>query len=427
MSSRQRKTAPSASAGHLTRFVASSGLTNLADGVALVVWAWMATLLTRDPLLIALMPVALRLPWFVFALPAGIVTDRVDRRRLILAMDMVRAGAFAAAAATLAALPLPDPPLDGLAAPGLFAALLASALAVGAAEVFRDNAAQTMMPALVPPEDLERANGKLWSVELVGNVLVGPVIGAFLIAAAVWLPFALNACAFILAALLIPRPPRRRPPAAGTRDWRAELREGWAFLRGSPLLRLLAVVTGAWNLLHQMAMIALVLHVRENFGLGVRAYGLILAAGAVGGIAAGFLAGRISARLGPGTTARWMILFSSLGLAAIPLAPNGWILAAILAVFEFCGVTWNTVSVSHRQRTVPDALLGRVNSIYRLFAWGMMPLGLVLSGLAVRWAGAFVGRPEALLVPFAAAAAGSMLLTLAAWRSLDRLFRARDE
>lgn len=66
------------------RFVASAGLTNLADGVATVVWAWMATLLTRDPFLVALMPVALRLPWFVFALPAGVVTDRVDRKTLIL-------------------------------------------------------------------------------------------------------------------------------------------------------------------------------------------------------------------------------------------------------------------------------------------------------------------------------------------------------
>ena len=62
-------------------FVAASGLTNLADGIAVVAWAWMATLLTRDPFLIALMPVALRLPWFIFAIPAGIITDRVDRRK----------------------------------------------------------------------------------------------------------------------------------------------------------------------------------------------------------------------------------------------------------------------------------------------------------------------------------------------------------
>ncbi|MGL4321430.1 MAG: MFS transporter [Paracoccaceae bacterium] len=80
------------------RFVAASGLTNLADGVAVVAWAWLASLLTRDALLVALVPVALRVPWFLFALPAGIVTDRVDRRRLIMAMDALRAGAFVLAA-----------------------------------------------------------------------------------------------------------------------------------------------------------------------------------------------------------------------------------------------------------------------------------------------------------------------------------------
>ena len=72
------------------RFVAASGMTNLADGVAVVAWGWLASLLTRDALLVALVPVALRIPWFLFALPAGIVTDRMDRRRLIIAMDGVR-------------------------------------------------------------------------------------------------------------------------------------------------------------------------------------------------------------------------------------------------------------------------------------------------------------------------------------------------
>ena len=126
----------------LPRFILASGATNLADGIAIVVWAWMATLLTRDPFLVALMPVALRLPWFLFALPAGIVTDRVDRRRLILAMDVLRALAFGAAACfVLISLPLAPTPDDGTSMPGLFATLMVCALIVGTAEVFRDNAA----------------------------------------------------------------------------------------------------------------------------------------------------------------------------------------------------------------------------------------------------------------------------------------------
>lgn len=180
----------------LVRFIAASGLTNLGDGVATIAWAWTASLMTRDPLLIALVAVALRLPWAVLALPAGLAADRLDRRRLILRMDVLRAAAFGMAALSLClALPLALPPEGGVASFPAFAMLTVAALAVGGAEVFRDNAAQTMLPALVPHERLEAANGRLWSVELTGNALIGPPLGAALIAIALPLPFVVNALA----------------------------------------------------------------------------------------------------------------------------------------------------------------------------------------------------------------------------------------
>ena len=226
----------------LQRFIFASGMTNLADGIAVVAWGWIASLLTRDALLVALVPVALRLPWALLALPAGLVTDRVDRRRLILGMDAVRALAFAGAAVALwVALPLAPAPTEGISAPGLYASLLVAALVVGGAEVFRDNAAQTMLPALVPQDRLERANGQLWSAELLTNALIGPALGAFLIG--LWLPlaFGLNAVAYGLAILLVagvagPFQAER----SDRRGWKAEIGEGFAFLRGVPLLRTLA-------------------------------------------------------------------------------------------------------------------------------------------------------------------------------------------
>ncbi|WP_299612696.1 MFS transporter [uncultured Tateyamaria sp.] len=410
---------------HLPRFIAASGMTNLADGIAVVVWAWIASLLSRDPLLIALMPIALRLPWFLFALPAGIVTDRVDRRRLILGMDVVRAVAFAAAALFVyQATPLPTPPSDGTANPALFFALLGCALLVGTAEVFRDNAAQTMLPALVPHAQLEQANGRLWSVELVGNSLLGPALGAFLIAAVLWAPFALNATMFAVAALLVlSLPGQFRPTRTQGNSWRTDLREGIGFLRAAPFLQVLAVITGVWNLLHQMVVIALILHVQENLNIGAQGYGLILAAGAVGGIAGGFVADRVVRAMGQGRAAKWMTLASAVAFAIIPFAPNGYVLALVLAAFEFTGLIWNTVSVSYRQRYIPDALLGRVNSIYRLLAWGMMPVGLLLSGLIVSIADGPLPRGLALISPFVVAAAGAALLTQLAWRPLGRGFK----
>ena len=412
---------PTSSPRGLPRLIAATGLTNLGDGIALLVWAWMASLLTRDPLLVALPPVALRLPWFVFALPAGVVTDRVDRLRLMLGMDFVRTAAFGAAAvAVWAALPLGPAPEAGSADPALFAALLLCALIVGTAEVFRDTAAQTILPALVPPAGLERANARLYAVELTGNALLGPALGAVLIGAAVWLPFGVNVALFLAALLVLSglRGPFAAPRRV-RRDWRAELGEGLAFLRGAPFLQTLAVVTAAWNLCHQMVVLGLVLHVQENLGLGATAYGLILAAGAAGGVAGGLVAERGIAVIGAGRAAQWATLASALAFGALCAAPNGWALAAVLVFFEFTGVFWNVVSISYRQRLVPDALLGRVNAVYRLLSWGMMPVGLLLSGALVRTAEAALPRGLALLTPFAAAALLTAALTVAVWKRLE--------
>ena len=407
----------------LRTFIAASGLTNLADGVAVVVWAWLASLMTRDAFLIALMPVALRLPWFLFAIPAGVVTDRMDRRKLILSMDVIRGAAFAGVAILLALVPLAPPPADGLAQPGLFFMVFGLALIVGSAEVFRDNSAQTMMPALVPSEALERANGRLWSVELVGGRLLGPALGAFLIAASVWFPFAVNAVAFLLAVYLVARLKGQfAPKKRETRNWRAEIVEGVTFLKGAPLLRLLAVVTGVWNLFAHMVEIGLILHVQENLGLGAVSFGLLLSAGAIGGIVGGFAGEYVVRWLGPGRTAQWSLGLTPLAFLGIAIAPNVWVLAATLMFFEFWGVVWNTVSVAYRQRTIPDEILGRVNSIYRMLAWGMIPIGLLLSGLSVQIAEGFMERGAALTVPFFIALVGTIILAAWGWRSLGAGF-----
>jgi len=408
----------------LQRFITASAMTNLADGVAVVAWGWIASLLTRDAFLVALVPVALRLPWFVLALPAGLVTDRVDRRRLILRMDALRGVAFAVAALALwLALPLPPAPADGVSNPGLYMALMLAALVVGGAEVFRDNAAQTMLPALVPSENLERANGHLWSAELLTNALIGPALGAFLIALYLPLAFGLNALAYGLAMLLVAGVAGNfRASRSADRHWRAELGEGLAFLRGVPLLRTLAVTTGFWNLFHQMIMIGLILHGQENLGLSAQTYGLTLAGGAVGGIAGSLMGERIARRLGPARTMQWMLMASGPCFLGMALAPGAWTLGLAFAAMEFSGFVWNVVSVSTRQRMIPDALLGRVNSIYRLLAWGMMPLGLILSGAVVSLGETYLARGAALALPFWVAAVGSCVVTVMVWRLIRRGF-----
>jgi MFS family permease len=408
----------------LQRFIAASGMTNLADGVAVVAWGWIASLLTRDALLVALVPVALRLPWALLALPAGLVTDRVDRRRLILGMDALRALAFLGAALALwLALPLAPAPAEGVSSPALYGVLILAALVVGGAEVFRDNAAQTMLPSLVPPAQLERANGQLWSAELLTNALIGPALGAFLIG--LWLPlaFGLNAIAYGLAMLLVAGLAGSfRATRTDRRGWKAEIAEGFTFLRGVPLLKVLAWTTGFWNLFHQMIVIGVVLHAQENLGLSAQVYGLTLAGGAVGGIAGSLMGERIGKALGATRTMQWMLALSAPCFFAMALAPGAWTLGLCFAAMEFTGFVWNVVSVSTRQRLIPDALLGRVNSLYRLLAWGMMPVGLVLSGLVVSLGEVFVARGSALVLPFWVAGVGSLVVTGLVWGAIQRGF-----
>ena len=411
------------------QFVAASGFTNLADGIALFTWGWLASLVTRDPLLIALLPVFLRIPWFLCAIPAGLITDRVDRRRLILAMDVLRGVVFGfAALAVWMSLPLAEPSSDGASDERLYLMLLMSALLIGTAEVFRDNAAQTILPDIVADNQLEKANGRLWSVELTGNQLAGPAIGSVLIAVSTPLPLAINALLFVLAVFLLTRITGDfRVPDRVENNWRVELKEAFQFLWSQPLLRSLAWITGVWNLLFEMMLIGLILHVQENLNLGAPAFGLILAAGAVGGIIGGWTGDKIVTRFGRTRTAQWSLMASAPIFMIIALAPNAWALAFALLLMDFSGITWNTVSVAYRQRKIPSALLGRVNSMYRLIAWGMMPVGMVLSGLVVRIGETAMPRENALILPFYLAAFASLLLGVVGWKALARGFEQEPD
>lgn len=404
----------------LNRFIAASGLTNLADGIATLLWAWVASLLTRDPVLIACMALALRLPWFICAIPAGIITDRVDRKQLILSMDVIRAVAFGLAGfAVFMALPLRDAPTDGVSNLGLYLTLMISAMIIGTAEVFRDNAAQTVLPAIVEDKDLERSNGRLWSVELIGQMLIGPALGAFLITLYLPFPFLMNALAFVLAFALVFNLKGKFKADHIRSNWRDEFMQGFRFLKGASILRTFAWITGGWNLVTHMMMIALILHVQDNLDLNAQAYGIILAVSAVGGVIGGWLGEHVVRFLGPWRSAKWMLVASAISFLAIAYAPSAWGLALALSFFELFGVIWNTVSVSYRQRKIPGEILGRVNSLYRMVAWGMIPIGLILSGLIVDASKTRFAYETALKMPLFAAALGSAFIAAFGWWAIN--------
>ena len=139
----------------------ASAVSNLGDGVSALALPWLASLITRDPMLIATVAFATRLPRFIYSIPAGVITDRHDRKHLMVGADILRM--ILTAGLVVCALTIPQPAPAGAA----FAAILmvsGLAFSLGLAEVVRDNAAQTVLASVAAKSDLERANGQLWNI-----------------------------------------------------------------------------------------------------------------------------------------------------------------------------------------------------------------------------------------------------------------------
>ncbi|HEU4397592.1 MAG TPA: MFS transporter, partial [Actinomycetota bacterium] len=193
-------------------------MSNLGDGVTLVAGPLLAASLTRDPRLVAGLAVAQRLPWLLFSLVSGALVDRLDRRLLMVRVDAARCLAVAllgvAVLADAASLPL----------------LYVVFFALGTAETLFDNAAVSILPAVVPRDQLARANGRLLGVRMVANELVAPPLGGLLFAAAAAVPFLLDAGTFAAAAALVAAMGGRfrveRPEGSAPTTLRAEIAEG---------------------------------------------------------------------------------------------------------------------------------------------------------------------------------------------------------
>lgn len=403
------------------RLLLSSGLANLADGIGVVAWPWLASLITRDPLAIALVGVAQKLPWFLFALPSGVITDRLDRRQLVISMDLLRfVTLLALAAAMLIPGLLPEAPVEDFPADLLYGLLLLSALVVGFAEVLRDNSAVTLLPSIVPHERLETANGRMGSVETVMNMMIGPPLAGLVIGLALPLAFGLYGLAFAFAGLLVLSIPgtfkTHRPEP---RPWIAEIREGARYLFARPLLRDLAIGLGVLNAIDVMLLMGPVLYAQEVMGLNSAEYGLLLTGLAAGGLLGGLLGESIIRRLGASACLRATIAGCLIWALVVLFLPVPVLVWAALALSAVTGMVWNIITVSLRQRLIPPHLLGRVNSVYRFFGLGTMPLGMLMAGASVSAAETFIPRAEALAMPFALGAILSVLLLIGIWNRVS--------
>lgn len=442
------------------RLLGSAGAANLGDGIMAVAIVWLASFLTRDAVLITLVALASRLPWLLFTLHAGVLADRYDRLKLVASMDAVRALVVTALTVGVVTVQsdLPDPAevADGSAsAPGagwLLTGLCATAFLLGAAEVVRDNAAQTLLPAIVPRARLETANGRLWGVETVTNSFVGPPLAGALIGVAAAVPFGVNAGLLAIAAALVASIARRRPQPAGptesrgaaeapestptvpsadqrpgqqpdrtrSRSWSAEIAEGFGWLWAHRVLRDLALALGALNLLGSLTSAVFVLFVQDALGLfeGWQ-FGLVLTGMATGAVLASVLGDRVVERLRRGTALAASVAAIAAASAVIGISTSALVVWSAGAAEGFFVVLWNIITVSLRQRIIPDQLLGRVNSVYRLFGWGTLSVGSLAGGLTVAAAEPLLGREWALRSVFLVTAAGMSVILAVVIRRLN--------
>lgn len=357
----------------------SSGLSNLADGVFKIALPLMAIQLTQSPTLIAGLTVAATLPWLFFALTAGALADRVDRRQLMLWADVSRA--------VLPALLIAVILLD-LAS---IWALYVVALTVGVAETLYDTSAQSMLPQIVNKDQLSRANGRLYAAELTANQFIGPPLGGLLIGIGVVAGFAVPAALWLAAVGgLLQLPGSFRVEREQKTTLRFDIREGLRYLWNQKNLRTLAVMTGVLNFASSAAFAVLVLFAvgpSSEMGLSEVGFGLLLTTSAVGAFIGSFISESVEAKLGRSKSLALAILGCALFVGAPALTHNPYILGPILLVGGILIVLWNVITVSLRQRIAPNRLLGRINSAYRLLAWGTMPIGAAAGGLLAQWLG----------------------------------------
>ncbi len=405
------------------KLFSASTISNLGDGVGLIAYPWLASAVTRNPILIALVAVVQRLPWLIFTLPAGVITDRHDRRTLMVWANAARTVLTIAVAIAIlerqGSLPGPDVVSDdSIAIPTnalLYGIIVLATLLMGIAEVLYDNAAQTFMPSIVHTDQLEKANGRMWSTELIANTFVGPPLGALLIAVSFSLPFFVDAASFAVSAALIALIPRTARPVRpdevpDRRPWRSELAEGFRWLWHHELLRPMAIILGLLNALGMVTMAAMVLFGQEVLHTGPTAFALLMTGGAIGGVVGGWTASSVSRRIGTGPSL-WLTLITS-GITALLIGLMSWWPAVwlLFAIEMSVGVLWNVITVSLRQSIIPDHLLGRVNSVYRFFAWGMMPIGSLVGGLIIVVTDSFASRELALRMPWLIAGVGYFVL-----------------
>lgn len=353
------------------RLVTATAVSSVGDGLVLVALPLLALRSTTSALLISGLLVAARLPWLVVALPGGALVDRVDRRRLVIAVDVARALVVAAVAAGTLVTVLP------------VEVLYAAAFLVGAGETLVSTAVRASVPLVGAGHDVVDTNGKVNAARTAGSRFAGPGLGGLVFAAAASLPFVGDAVSYLLSAAILgtalPRGPQVPDRPLGT--LRADIGTGLRWFVANPLLRVLAGVVTAFAFCQAMVLAVLVLYATTDLHLGATGYGLLLAGAAVGDIGASLLARRIHDRLGAFATIVVAGALAAMGYLLLSWTATAYLAGGALALEAAATSLGNVATLSARHRVIPAERFGLVNNAFRMPVTGCIPLGALAGGV----------------------------------------------
>lgn len=388
--------------------VTSSWVSNIGDGIAMAAGPLLVASQTTSPFLVALAALLNKLPWLVFGLWAGAIADRVDRRRLVMLVNLLRVAVVGA----LCAIIVTDVVNITL--------VLAVMLALGTAEVFADTTGQTLMPMLVDKKDLAIGQARLQAGFLTANQLVGPPLGALLFAAGMVWPFVVEGLVTALSVVLVARvvtPPGPIREDVGSTHLRQDIAEGLRWTWHTPAVRTLMLTILTFNITWAAPMGVLVLYATGHLGMSQTGFGLLTTTMALGGLLSTAWFDKLQRRYRFATLMRVALSCEVAWHLTLALNTSQW--GAFVAMFGFglYSFVWGSISRAVQQRATPLELQGRVASLHMVAIFGGILVGNAIGGLlAERWG---------LAAPFWFGFVGAGITLALIWRALGHI--AHDE
>jgi DHA3 family tetracycline resistance protein-like MFS transporter len=341
----------------------------LGDGIFLIAIAWESYALWNAPAALSIVGIGMALPTVLFLLVGGIVSDRYDRRRVMMWADGVRA----LAVGLLAALVISDS-LH-------FWELVVMVAIYGSGTAFFTPAFEAVVPDLLPADDLPAANSLDQFVRPMALRLAGPLLGGALVAVSAGLAFAVDAASFgaslLAVAAIRPRPPARDETNASAT---AAVKEGLRFIRKRVWLwGTLASAAIAYLVFLGPTEVLLPYVVKNELGASAGTLGLVFAAGGVGAVGSAIWMGSRGHPRRDVTVIYGAWTLATLAVAGYGLATAAWQLMVACLVFNALETAGTIVWATLKQRQVPSSMLGRVSSLDWLISIGLLPVSFALT------------------------------------------------